>query len=113
MESLTAFLNRKRKLRKKNLGKRNGRVIQIAMSIDRNPEPIRRKVLNIPEMEFKVEPYNQIEVPYIDKNGQERLYVEPAFKDLPLQIQCKERRRILPKYLDMEIIYQLYGTNPE
>jgi len=109
MESLTSFINKHKKRRTR--GKQNGPVIHIAQSIDKEPKPISRKKLEIPHKDFIVDYYTPIEVPYIDKNGNDKLYMEPEFKDLPLDIQKREQRRTrgMSKITDMEILYELYG----
>lgn len=110
MENLTDFLNRKRKLRKsRSIEKKNGPVIQIAMSIDRNPKPITRKILNMPERKLNIEYYTPIEVPYLDKNGDEKVSLEPGFKDLTRNAQKREQKRLLPKHYDQEALYRIYG----
>lgn len=110
MENLSDFLNRKRKLRKeRSTEKKNGQVIQISMSIDKNPKPILKRVLNMPNRKISIEHYTPIEVPYLDKNGNEKVLIEPEFKDLPLEQQKKEKRRLLPKHYDQEALYRIYG----
>lgn len=111
MESITEYLNKHRKTKTRAKGTRNGKVIHIAMSIDQIPKPLRRKALCIPQRELNIEYYTPIEVPYTDKNGDEKVYREPEFKDLPLNIQRKEQRRTsgMSKITDMEILYNLYG----
>jgi len=112
MESLTSFINSKRKQKKRRSAEyKNGPVIHIAQSIDREPKPIRRKKLEIPHREFHVGYYTPIEVEYEGKNGIPRVYIEPEFKDLPIDIQKREQRRTrgMSKITDMEILYELYG----
>lgn len=110
MENLTDFLNKKRKLRKeRSTEKKNGHVIQIAMSIDKNPKPILKKVLNMPERKLNIEYYTPIEVPYLDKNGNEKIDIELEYKDLPRNAQKREQKRLLPKHYDTEALYRIYG----
>lgn len=112
MESLTSFIQKRKKVRKQiQQEKKNGPVIIIAQSIDKEPKPIRRKVLQLPHHNLNISHYTPIEVPYLDKNGNDKIYVEPSFEDLPRNIQMRERRRSkgMCKISDIETIYRLYG----
>ena len=79
------------------------------MPINKNPEPIQRKVLHMPIRKLSITHYTPIEVPYLDKNGNDKVYYEPEFVDLPTAVQKGERKRLLPKHYDQEAMYRIYG----